>query len=234
MKILIVDDEKHARALLKDIVVESELAKEVFLAENLKEAVNYLKNESIDICFMDIEMPGEKGIFINDFINRDKYKFKLIYTTAYEEYAVDAFEVGANGYLLKPIRVSKVLKILSEFTQNDEVEDKKLVADSFSIPIQGGVKLLKKEDCIRLEASGSYTQIFTQTENIVVSKPLSFFIQKLGEDSRFFQPHRSHIVNTNFIDKYIKSDGGQLFLLDKTSVPVSNTKKEELLRILET
>ena len=109
MKALIIDDEQKARSLLRVLIEENcKKINQIYEADNLMDGVKLIKAEQLQVVFLDIEMPGNTGLEILDYINKDDYNFEIIFTTAYSEYAIQAIQLSAIDYLLKPIRGSKV------------------------------------------------------------------------------------------------------------------------------
>ena len=115
MKALIIDDEKKARQVLR-ILIEENCPKvtEILEADNLLSGVDLIKNETPNIVFLDIEMPEHSGLEILNFIEKETYNFEIIFTTAYSEYAIQAFQLSAIDYLLKPVRPNQVKEAIDK------------------------------------------------------------------------------------------------------------------------
>ncbi|WP_452232471.1 LytR/AlgR family response regulator transcription factor [Lacinutrix sp. MEBiC02595] len=247
MKALIIDDEKKARQVLR-ILVEENCPKitEIFEAEDLLSGVALIKKEQPSIVFLDIEMPEHSGLEILNFIEKEVHNFEIIFTTAYSEYAIQAFQLSAIDYLLKPVRPSQVKAAVDKavaFLGNTQInkrltELKASLEDSnfkkIGLPNADGIKFVNFTDIIMLEADGMYTNVSTVTHgSILVSKPLKFFVDILQELKTFYRPHRSHLINLSYIKEYIKKDGGYIVMENDKTVSISNDKKEEFLTIVQ-
>lgn len=245
MNAIIIDDERKARNVLR-ILVEENCPKieKVFEASNLLDGVDIIKKEQPSIVFLDIEMPQHSGLEILDFIDKELLNFEIIFTTAYSEYAIQAFQLSAIDYLLKPVRpnqvkeaVEKAVIFLGKSHISNKLEElkKSLSQDNFDkigLPVSDGIKFVNFKDIITLTADGMYTKITTIHEAHLISKPLRHFAELLDKIPTFYRPHRSHIINLAYIKQYVKSDGGYILMDNDTSVSISKDKREEFLTIV--
>lgn len=246
MKAIIIDDEPKARNLLR-ILVEENCPKitEIFEAGDLLSGVEIIKNEAPNIVFLDIEMPEHSGLEILNFIERDVINFEIIFTTAYSEYAIQAFQLSAIDYLLKPVRpsqvkeaVDKAITLLGKTQISDKLEELKTSLSSsnfkkIGLPVADGIKFVAFDNIIMMEADGMYTKISLDNEDdILISKPLKHFVELLQNIPIFYKPHRSYLVNLKFIKQYIKSDGGYILMDNGKAVSVSKEKRDEFLEIV--
>ncbi|TVZ56904.1 LytTR family two component transcriptional regulator [Lutibacter sp. Hel_I_33_5] len=247
MKALIIDDEKKARQVLR-ILIEENCPKitEIFEAENLLNGVDLIKNETPSIVFLDIEMPEHSGLEILNYIEKEVYNFEIIFTTAYSEYAIKAFQLSAIDYLLKPVRPNQVKEAVDKavaFLGNSQInkrltELKESLQDSnfkkIGLPNADGIKFVNFNDIISLEADGMYAKVSTKNDGtILVSKPLKFFVDLLQNINIFYKPHRSYLINLSYIKEYIKKDGGYILMENDKVVSISKDKKEEFLTIVQ-
>ena len=247
MKALIIDDEKKARQVLQ-ILVEENCPKitTILQADNLMSGVELIKQEAPNIVFLDIEMPEHSGLEILNFIEKEVHNFEIIFTTAYSEYAIQAFQLSAIDYLLKPVRpsqvkdaVDKAVKFLGNTQINKRLKELKesLQNSNFKkigLPNADGIKFVNFNDIIMLEADGMYTNVSTINDGtILVSKPLKFFVETLSKIKTFYRPHRSHLINLTYIKAYVKKDGGYIVMENDQTVSISNDKKEEFLTIVQ-
>jgi two-component system LytT family response regulator len=247
MKVIIIDDERKARNLLNILISENcPKITEIFEAEDLLSGIELIKKEQPQIVFLDIEMPQHSGLEILDFIEKDNFNFEIIFTTAYSEYAIKAFQLSAIDYLLKPVRatqikeaVEKALKHIGKSQINIKLEElkKSLASSNFNkigLPFADGFKFVDFNEIILLEADGMYTKITTVNESeILVSKPLKHFVSLLGKIKTFYRPHRSYFINLKYIKEYIKKDGGYIIMDNNETVSISKDKKEEFLAIVQ-
>ncbi len=245
MKAIIIDDEKSARNVLR-ILIEEHCPKitAIFEAEDLLSGVKLIEQEEPDIVFLDIEMPEHSGLEILNFIEKEVFNFEIIFTTAYSEYAIQAFQLSAIDYILKPVRshqvkqaVEKAIKCIGKSQTNLKLEELKLSLNStnfnkIALPVSSGIKFVNFDDIIVLKADGMYTKISTTTEELLISKPLKHFVDILENIQPFYKPHRSFMVNLKFIKEYVKSDGGYILMDNEDMVSISKEKKEEFLKIV--
>ncbi|MDY8137860.1 LytTR family DNA-binding domain-containing protein [Aquimarina sp. 2201CG5-10] len=247
MKAIVIDDERKARNLLR-VLIEENCSKitEIYEADNLLAGVELIKKEQPQIVFLDIEMPHHSGLEIVDFIAKDDFNFEIIFTTAYSEYAIQAFQLSAIDYLLKPIRptqikeaVDKAISQIGKHQIDVKLEElrKSLASSNFNkigLPFNDGIKFVNFDDIIMMEADSMYTKIATIDEpEILVSKPLKHFVDVLQKVTTFYRPHRSYLINLKYIKEYIKKDGGYIVMDNQKSVSISNDKKEEFLTIVQ-
>lgn len=239
IKVVIVDDEFPARNYLSSLLTLLYPCKVsvVEQCDSVKSAVVAIQKHNPDIVFLDIQMPEEGGLeLFNYFTTVD---FKVIFTTAYKDFALDAFKVNALDYLLKPLTVADVRDAVERYEkasdsslkiQKDkpllesidvEVPDKKLI-----ISTKRGFEVLNLNDILYCKAEESYTRFFTVEGNILASKPFGESCKSLLEPT-FIKVHKSYIVNVNFIKSFHTSEFS-LELLNGAIIPVSDksfTKK---------
>ncbi len=246
MKAIIIDDEKKARNLLRILIEENcPKIKTIYEASNLLDGVAILKKEEPSIVFLDIEMPQHSGLEILNFIEKDVVNFEIIFTTAYSEYAIQAFQLSAIDYLLKPVRpnqvkeaVEKVITIMGKTAIHDKLEALK---DSFNkksfqkiaLPLGSSIKFMSFDSIILMQADGMYTQVHTATgETLLITKPLKHFVDLLENQPTFYRPHRSYLINLSFMKEYIKTDGGYIVMDNDISISISREKKEVFLALI--
>jgi two-component system LytT family response regulator len=247
MNILIIDDESKARSLLTTILTEYFTESFTILeASNLLDGVAILQKNAIDVLFLDIEMPQHSGLELFDFISIESVNFEIIFTTAYSEYAIKAFEFSAIDYLLKPLRPNKVQEAIEKakkaLSQN-QVQQRllelknSLSSDKFSkiaLPVEDGVLFVKLDEIYVLEADGMYTNFYlTKNRKILISKPMKYFADLVENKELFYKPHRSYLVNLKYLQKVVKKDGTYIEMENEMRIPVSKDKKDELILILQ-
>lgn len=245
-KIIILDDEKHCTdilsALLEKIPGDNEL---VGVFNDPHDALDFLKDNEVDILFLDIEMPVMNGFKLLDKIS--PIKFDVIFTTAYDEYAIKAFEYSAMNYLLKPIAgeaIAKALSLREERTNKISTEqwnmlqtfldDTETAQNKLALPTGQGYEIIEVKNIVRCLSENNYTYFyFEDGSKILVSRTLKKVEEILSEQG-FLRVHQSHLINPKFVKTVSKQDGGILFMLDGSKVPVSRQKKSHLDNILET
>jgi len=247
MKAIIIDDERKARNVLK-ILIEENCHKitEIFLAENLLDGIEIIKKEKPSIVFLDIEMPEHSGLEILDFLDKEELNFEIIFTTAYSDYAIKAFQLSAIDYLLKPVRplqikeaVEKAILNIRKSKISTRLEELKqsLSSSNFNkigLPYADGIKFVNFDDIVMLQADGMYTMVSVNNDKtILVSKPLKFFTEILQNQKMFYKPHRSFLINLAYIKAYIKKDGGYILMDNDVSVSISKDNKADFLSIVQ-
>ncbi|MGQ0740136.1 MAG: LytR/AlgR family response regulator transcription factor [Bacteroidota bacterium] len=240
---IIIDDEQKGIIALKQKLIDYcpgiELAGE---ANSGREGIQLIEQLHPDIVFLDIEMPGMDGFEMLKKISARN--FHIIFTTAYDHYAIKAIKFAAFDYLLKPVDIEElkqaVEKIANTRPQSQvkklEVLEQNLFTspalNKIAIPTLEGLLFFDLKDITYLEAHSNYTEIhFINHQKLVASRNLKEFEELLPSDM-FFRPHHSHIINLNFIKRYIRGDGGQIELQNGTRVSVSRRKKEEFLKAI--
>jgi two-component system LytT family response regulator len=248
---IIIEDESRARILLRTLIetycLELDIAAE---AANLPEGVQLIKEHKPDLVFLDVEMPGHTGLEIAQFIGPEDFNFEIIFTTAYQEYAIDAFRLSAIDYLLKPIDYEKLQEAVSKFIKKRKAEEyfqaQTLDAMRYNlshedeqekrivIPLGQSFRFLKSGEIMLIKSDGSYSEIFLLNgEKLTVSKNLKSFGELLVNMPSFFRCHRSYIVNLRFVREYVKGEGGKLTLTDGQEVSLSSDRFDEFLKAMQ-
>ncbi|MDP9079781.1 MAG: LytTR family DNA-binding domain-containing protein [Bacteroidota bacterium] len=243
-KAIIIEDEQKAADMLEGMLKETSPAISIVeKCPDLPSGVRSIKKHRPYIVFLDIELPVYSGIQLLDFFDAEDVDFKIIFTTAYNQYALRAFEMSAIDYLLKPIQesqlqaaIAKTFKIygsgplnqLPVFKQNFiEEANKKMV-----LPVANGYEIFNLKDIIYLKAEGSYTQIISINDSVLASKNLKHFQFILEGASNFFRIHRSIIVNIHYSKKLLRDDTAFLILENGSKLPVANDRVDDLLKVL--
>lgn len=245
IRTIIIDDEENVRNTLSNIL--GEIREDIDIigeCDDVASGIALIKSTNPDLVLLDIKLPDGTGFDILDKLS--KITFKIIFITAYEEYAVHAFKFSAADYILKPVSAldlnhaidKVVLQLQAEYllklnalinnnhtTNNGE---KRLV-----IKTVDKIHVIKVKDIFRCESDQSYCHFYlTNDSKITISKPLKDY-DELLTDYHFFRIHKSHLVNLEHIKRFERTDGGYVVMADNTRVPVSFRKREELINILE-
>ena len=240
MKAIIIDDEKRARISLTYIL--QEYCPEVTVVaecENLPEGIKAIRKQQPDIVLLDIEMPGHSGLELLDFFDENEVNFSIIFTTAYNEYALKAFKFSAVDYLLKPIipeelaeaieRVAKQKQRFENFRAFKENLQQETLT-KIAVPSGNTLLFLDTNKIMYIKGEGAYSEVFcSDGSRQLVSRNLKNFEDILCSDSRFLRIHKSYIVNFNFVTAYNKSDGGSIVLENQIQIPVSPDKSQTIL-----
>jgi two-component system, LytTR family, response regulator len=199
---IIVDDERLARKELRSLLSAFAEISFVGEAENLTEAIELIQTKKPDVIFLDIQLQNENGF---DLLEKVEKTFKLIFVTAFDNFAIRAFEINALDYLLKPVNPERLAKTLERLFESEEKNDTPLrkleYEDCLFLELGERSKFLKVSSIKYISADGDYSQIFTLEGNKhLVTKPLREWEQRLPE-KYFVRIHRSTIVNFEFIEK---------------------------------
>ncbi|MFN8305663.1 MAG: LytTR family DNA-binding domain-containing protein [Ferruginibacter sp.] len=244
LKAILVDDELNSLQNLQQKLVEFCPDVEILAAtQKPEEAIRLVRELKPDLLFLDIEMPRMNGFRMLEEI--EDITFEIIFTTAYNHYAVDAIRISAFDYLTKPIaigdlqhaveRLSKQkqlqtrdkLGLLRQSLHNSKSQDEKI-----AIPTGEGLEFIPIHSILYIESSSNYSKLFLQGgKNILVTKLLKDFEDMLVP-YRFYRIHNSHLINLRYIEKYIKGEGGQVRLSNGTVLDVSRRKKEEFIKLI--
>jgi two-component system LytT family response regulator len=239
MKAIIVDDDIIARLVLRGILEEN-FPDIVILAESkdVPSAVTAIHEHKPDLVFLDISMPGYSGLELLKFFDESQITFKIIFVTAFSEYAINAFELSAVGYILKPVRIDALAKALHKVRIDSDNDLKKLKTLQINMenPLDkrvalntgDGITFLELNNILYLKADGSYTHFYTTDKHrITVAKKISDF-ERLEAMGNFLRIHRSHIVNLSRIQKILKQDGGMVIMENGEILSISAERKNNL------
>jgi len=240
----IADDESAARTVIKDYIAQS--FPDVIVvgeATSVEQAITLIQNQKIDLLFLDVQLEDGTGFQLLDQL--PDLNFNVIFTTAHDEFAIRAFRYNAIDYLLKPIDPDEFVMAVQKARQhqNQQIlrrQFAQLVAatkensfDRITLTTSEGQVFAKTNDIVRIETYGNYSFVFlAQSERLLVSKNLKEFEEMLPEPD-FFRVHQSHIVNTGFVQKYIKDEGGFVIMSDNAKIPISRRRKEEFINSLK-
>lgn len=242
LKLLLIDDEIDALEVLewklKKYVSDIEITK----CLSPREALGICEELNPDIVFLDIQMPEMSGFTFLEKLGQKR--FKLIFTTAFDEYALKAIKENAIDYLLKPIDKTELMQAVEKARlsiENDDLGAKvqALLATVDSPPCKinisadGKIYLLEPQDVIMLKSDKSYTTIYLESEQkIVVSKTLKE-VEKKFQLNSFYRVHNSYLINLDHVKAYYKRMGGELVLTNELTASVSRNKKIELMNKLQ-
>lgn len=244
LKAIIVDDESRARKILASFLTDyCEQVEIVAQVEDVPQGVKAIKKFEPDIVFLDIEMPGYNGFQLLDFF--DEIQFEIVFTTAYSEFALKAFQVSAIDYLLKPIQidqlinaVNKVERIRGNSLVNERVQTLQANLEDFKIkkiviPLSEGSLFIELKEIIYLKAEGSYVNFFLKDgTKILASKNIKDFEEQLTQTEGFFRTHRSFLINTAFITN-ISSDNTGVTLNGNAEISIARERKQDFIQFLK-
>ena len=233
----IIDDEEDARNMLRAFI--SNYCPQVEIigeADGVTNGYRKLMTEQPDLVFLDIQMDDGTGFDLLEKIKRPS--FAVIFTTAFDEYAIKAFKYSAIDSLLKPIDPDELIEAVSKIKagegqskQISELIDQKNNQrfDRITLSSHDGITIVKLKDISRLESDSNYTHFFlVGGEKITVPKSLKEYEKMLPSD-QFFRTHQSFIVNLEYVKKYVKEDGGYILMEDGSEVLVARRRKDDFL-----
>ncbi|RZL27874.1 MAG: response regulator transcription factor [Pedobacter sp.] len=243
LNVIIVDDEEFARSslyfLLQQNCVEIQV---VGIAKSVNEARNLLTQHPVDLIFLDIAMPGENGFELIPQVQQTNAN--VIFTTAYDQYALKAIKANALDYLLKPIDIDELKEAVNKAikynnlnkAENNRNESLKNLADDLSekqavkkitLPSSQGYRVIDIDEIVHIEADSNYSVFnLVNLEKIVVAKVLKDYEEILPED-RFVRVHKSSIVNLKFVKEYNSKNGLQVLLNNGEIIIVSRRRASD-------
>ena len=245
IKAIIIDDEMHCRKtlsmLLKEYCPNVDVLEQCDDGQSGVEAINKLKP---DLVFLDIEMPHMNGFEMLEQFS--EIPFAVIFTTGYDQYAIKAFRFSALDYLLKPIDHEELKKAISKIDQRvsfplpqqleillQRLQHKPSGINKVALPTMEGLQMIAVDSIISCASDRNYTVLMLKDKQKIIVSRILKDIEEMLEDYSFLRVHHSYIVNLNEINKYIKGEGGYVIMNDGSSIDVSRSRKEILLKKLQ-
>ncbi|MEE4284805.1 MAG: LytTR family DNA-binding domain-containing protein [Mariniphaga sp.] len=229
---LIVDDEPVAREIMEEHLAKIEAVKIAGSCKNAIEAFNILNRKKIDLVFLDINMPEISGLSLAKSVNKD---IKIIFTTAYREYAVDGFDLKAVDYLLKPISFERLLQAISKYLDEnsiipnpDRIELMPEKSESFFVRADRKMVKICFSEIFYIESLADYVKIHLTDKAVVTRETITGIEAKLPQQE-FIRTHRSFIVALSAIDSFTN----EYVEIGKKQIPISRSYKKEVLETLE-
>jgi|SRR5690348_4069673 len=244
IKAILIDDELNSlQNLQQKLEVFCPDIHVVAVTQTPEEGIVLIRQHQPDVVFLDIEMPRMSGFRMLEELG--EYDFDIIFTTAYNHYSIDAIRISAFDYLIKPIgiedlqnAVERLTKSINKHTREKldilkrTLSDSKNQEDKIAISTSEGIEFIPIKSIIHIESRSNYSKIFlTDNKSLIVTKILKDFEEMLAPYN-FYRVHNSHLINMNYIQKYIRSQGGQVQLLDGTLIDISRRKKDEFLKMI--
>jgi len=239
---VIIDDEPDAVDFISSIATEYCHDLDVVgKANNVREGVALINEIKPDLVFLDVEMPNGTGFEL--LTHFPEKTFDVIFITAFNHYAIQAIKFSAVDYLLKPININEFIEAVNKVVSKRRSgvlsgnENFDILLENLRtshptrlvIPTSDGREYLNPKDIIRIEADRSYSWFFiTGRHKVLVSRHLKEF-QDLLNDRNFFRPHNSHLINLDFVKKFIRHDGGYIEMNDGSQIPISRNRKDLFL-----
>ena len=243
MRVLIIDNDSSIREGLKSLLQKlCPQVKEISEATGVAEGIQAISNLKPELVFLDVQIKDKTGFELLKQLG--EINFDVIFTTAYEKFAVQAFKFSATDFLLKPVVADDLVTAIQKLNNKLSIHEKAKKfetlffnvtesAKRIAIPTVTGFTYLNTSDIIRCESDVNYTTIFLKDKgSLMVAKTLKEFEEMLRELG-FFRIHNSHLINTACIKSYNKGKGGFVTLLDNKQIEVSTRRKDEFLQYLE-
>lgn len=245
LRIVIIDDEPNSREVISNsLLAHCENIDIIGTADSVKSGIVLIEKHNPDLVLLDVQMPDGTGF---DLLSKiENVNFKVVFITAHQEFAMQAFKFSALDYILKPVDGNELaaaikkaeesiehtnldmnMKIFYNNLKSQSKESKKIILKSLD-----QIHAVNVKDIIRCESEGNYTQfILNDGRKILVTKIIKEFDEML-QPYNFFRAHQSHLINIDFFVTYKKGDGGTLIMQDKSEIPLATRKKDAFLKLL--
>lgn len=243
VKAIIIDDEIHCQETLSLLLKEYCPQVEILgLCANAKLGSESIDKHNPDLIFLDIEMPGMNGFELLEQFN--EVPFAVIFTTSYDQYAIKAIRFSALDYLLKPVDPAELISAVKKVEEQrhlpiaeqfqmllKQVNGKGGGFNKVAVPTTEGFELIPADEPLYCEANDNYTHFYLKNKKkIIACRTLKEIEEQLQDFNFFVRVHHSYIVNLNEVTKYVRGEGGYLIMSDGSSVNVSRSRKESLLK----
>jgi len=242
---IIVEDEKHSRETLRGMLDRYCRNVEIVAeADSYRGGLQVIREHQPEVVFLDIQMPDGSGFRMLEEL--EEVNFEIIFTTAFDQFAIKAIKYSALDYLLKPIDPEELVKAIKkveakisgqQVNQNIQVlldNIKSRDADPHKIVLSTSEKIpiIETDQILRCESDNYYTNFFlADGKKILISKTLKEN-EELLSDHNFIRPHKSHLVNVKYIKGFLRSDGGYIEMTDGSRIPVSRRKREKIIEVI--
>lgn len=245
IKAILIDDEKNALEMLEwQLENYCPQVQVCALCSSADEGITAIQQHVPQLVFLDIEMPHKNGFEV--IYAFPEPSFDVVFTTAYDQFAIKAFKFAALDYLLKPIDADELVDAVQRYEKKQrhhqfkdqldillqQYKQPQLAPGRIPFATQEGLVFIRPETIVRCEASSNYTTLhFSDKTKMVVSKTLKD-VEDLLNPYGFFRVHHSHLINLQQVSRYVKADGGFIEMADGSQVPVSRQRKDFVLDVL--
>ena len=246
-KAFIIDDEIQSRIFLNKML--QQYFPEILIvgeASTVEEAMQQITKHNPNIVFLDIQMKQETGF---DLLKRlPQINFALIFTTAFDKYAIKAFRFNAIDYLLKPIVISELIEAVNKAKQRTglapnnsrewveqlykDIQNPKKIQDKISVPTAEGFIVISVNEIVYCHACSNYTEFHLTDKKCILSSYTLKQYDEILTGQSFFRAHRSFLINLSHVKKYKKGDGGEIVMSNGHEIELSKTHKNEFLHLL--
>jgi len=244
LRAILIDDELNSLENLQSKLEKYCPSVKVMAAfEKPEEALLYIRHQKPDVLFLDIEMPRMNGFRLVQELG--DFEGEIIFITAYSHFAIEAMRISAFDYLVKPVSIADLQNAVKRLQQQrgrhtkerlnvlkQSIEENKSQDNKIAVPTNDGLEFIVIKNIIRIESSTNYSRLYlVNKHSLLVTKLLKDF-EELLTPYRFFRVHNSHLINLNYISKYIRGDGGQVVMENGDVVDVARRKKEQFLGLI--
>lgn len=243
MKALIIDDEPHCRNVIVQIL--KKYCPEISVAIECKdgqEGLTYIHTIQPDIVFLDVEMPRLNGFQMLENLASDDITFALVFTTAYDQFAIKAIKFSAFDYLLKPIDetelVAVVKKVRNGHNQKEQVQFLKTNywssnVNKITVASIKGIRFLDFDEIVAIEADGNYSRFHLSSQEIVLASKTLGYYEDMLIDKGFFRTHKQFIINIKHLREYIGGDNSFILMTNNLHAKLARTKRDEFLALFD-
>ena len=244
LRSIIVDDEPYCCETLTTLLEDSPQVEVIAVCHNAADALAAIQKYSPDLVFLDVEMPKMNGFEMLEQL--PAVNFEIIFTTSYDQYALKAIRFSAIDYLLKPIDQEELVNAVQKVIQRTQkpiaqqleillqkIHHPSTPISKMAMPTMEGLQMIQVDQIISCESDSNYTILYLKDKKKKVVSSTLKEIEELLEDHSFARVHRCYLVNINEIERYVKGEGGYLIMSDGSTVDVSRSKKDILLKKLQ-
>lgn len=238
---LIIDDEHDGRVAVRNMLEKYCTNVQILdEADGVEDGFLKIKQHSPDLVFLDIKM--DDGTAFDLLRKFNQIDFRIIFVTAYDEYAIEAIKYSALDYILKPIRPALLVEAVEKMQETSRVNrleqqielllQEKAKREKIALPTSDGLLFVKVIDILRCESDSSYTNfVLANGKKILVTRTMKEFEEMLPVDL-FYRVHKSHLINIKYIDQYVTRDGASVIMGNGDCVPIARNRKDEFLKVL--
>ncbi|CAG5006177.1 Transcriptional regulatory protein BtsR [Dyadobacter sp. CECT 9275] len=242
---VLIDDEVHCTESLRLLLeIATPDVKVAAIFNESGAALEYLKTHPVDLVFLDIEMPEMNGFQLLGAL--DQLRFDVVFVTAYDQYAIKAFNFSAISYLLKPVDEDDLKDTLTRWQEKkykvmgqnqlsmmwELMANKEKPKSKIALPTNDGLEFLEISTIIRCESESNYTRLYCSDKSRYLICRTLKDVEKVLQENGFIRIHHSHLINPQFIRKFVRHDGGFIVMEDGEQISISKTKKSRLFELL--
>ncbi|GAA2043323.1 LytTR family DNA-binding domain-containing protein [Catenulispora yoronensis] len=229
LRVLVVDDEPPAVAELAYLLSRDQRVASVLTANDGEEALRILKNSPVDALFLDIRMPGLDGLEIAAVLNQFATPPQIVFVTAHEEFALEAFDLHASDYLLKPVRAERLAEAIRRMSPAGASRPVSEAGPYDVIPVElaGVTRFIPRQDVAYVEAQGDYVRLYTATSNHLVRIPLTV-LEEHWSGAGFARTHRRFLVRVDAVSEARWESGHLTVIIGGTPIPVARRHTREV------